>query len=563
MARVFKHTHGKAGEIQKTKNWYTEFKTHDGRRKRVPGYADKKLTEELGRKLERLASMRAVQMPLDADTLRWIEGLPKKLRANLVKWGMIDGRSASQMQPLSDHLADFRRSLMDRTEPEHAQLVADRAERIVTACGFVFYSDISRDLVERYLADRRAGVGDEGSIGHQTHNFYVQAIKQFCKWMVDSDRATENAARNIRRVKVTDKDERRALTDAELQKLITTAAAGPVRYRFDGRSRAMLYLAATYTGLRASELAVLTPKNFDLSGEVPTVTIKAADEKARRGAVLPLHPTLHAELREWIEHFDADDRLWPGRWAENRYGNKLIKFDLEAAEIPFRTDAGKIDFHALRHTFCTRLANSGATTREVMDLARHTTAAMSMRYTHATMYDLASAIGAVPDVRPSDHRSEPQQAKATGTDDVRPKILSTILPKRGATTCNNLQHTNSGDDDDEPSESDGGLTPNPKNSNISLDRSRDCDLSGEMTERPNVPVSKTGEESIEDSPEPLATIRFPVANSFPPDATLVTGLAKPTFADSDLQRIVAAWPNLSPADKKAIIGVIDSVAADV
>ena len=129
----------------------------------------------------------------------------------------------------------------------------------------------------------------------------MQAIKQFCKWKVDSDRATENAGRNIRRVKVTDKDERRALTDAELQKLIITAASGPARYNLDGRSRAMLYLTATYIGLRASELAALTPKNFDLSGEVPTVTIKAADEKARRGAVLPLHPTLHAELRKWIE----------------------------------------------------------------------------------------------------------------------------------------------------------------------------------------------------------------------------------------------------------------------
>ena len=63
-----------------------------------------------------------------------------------------------------------------------------------------------------------------------------------------------------------------------------------------------------------------------------------------------------------------------------------------------------------------------------MYLARHTTAAMSMRYTHATMYDLASAIGAVPDVRPSDDHSEPQKAKATGTDDARSDFLPKNLP---------------------------------------------------------------------------------------------------------------------------------------
>ena len=489
--RVFRQKYTRSGVTRESTNWYCEIKDHLGVARRVPGYRDKSLTRELGRRLERLAGLRSVQMPPDAETLTWIESLPKRLRSNLVKWGMIDGRAASQMRPLTEHLADFRRSLMDRTDDEHARVVADRAERIISACGFAFYSDIRRDPIERYLADRRAGVGDEGTIGHQTSNFYVQAIKQFCKWMVESDRATENPARNVRRVKVTDKDERRALTDKELAKLIASASAGPARFGFDGRSRAMLYLVASYTGLRAGELSVLTPQNFDLSGEVPTVTIRAADEKARRGAVLPLHPTVRTELQNWIANFEDNDRLWPGRWAENRYGNKLIKFDLEAADIPFRTDDGKADFHALRHTFCTRLANSGATTREVMDLARHTTASMSMRYTHTTMYDLASAIGAVPGFPKTDDSTERQVLRATGTDDTDSKCLPLCLPENDSNLCHSVPRNGKMGKMASDTEQRSGLTVTREKDSISGESTVDKDETGEVAERPNALVLKT------------------------------------------------------------------------
>lgn len=46
------------------------------------------------------------------------------------------------------------------------------------------------------------------------------------------------------------------------------------------------------TGLRASELASLTPQSFDLESDPPTARILAKNEKARRGDSPPLPPSL-------------------------------------------------------------------------------------------------------------------------------------------------------------------------------------------------------------------------------------------------------------------------------
>ena len=47
--------------------------------------------------------------------------------------------------------------------------------------------------------------------------------------------------------------------------------------------------------------------------------------------------------------------------------------DLERAGIPKWTPEGKLDFHALRTTFCTLVIESGANLKEAMSLMRHTT----------------------------------------------------------------------------------------------------------------------------------------------------------------------------------------------
>jgi len=57
------------------------------------------------------------------------------------------------------------------------------------------------------------------------------------------------------------------------------------------------------------------------------------------------------------------------------------------------------DFHALRHTFITNLANSGVHPKVAQALARHSTITLTMdRYTHTVVGEQTAALAALPDL---------------------------------------------------------------------------------------------------------------------------------------------------------------------
>jgi len=100
---------------------------------------------------------------------------------------------------------------------------------------------------------------------------------------------------------------------------------------------------------------------------------------------------------------------------KGRVGAKMIKIDLQEADIPYEDSTGKvIDFHALRHTFITRLAQSGIHPSLAMSLARHSDINLTMaRYTHTVIKTRAEAIECLPELG---FANNSQQAIATGTD---------------------------------------------------------------------------------------------------------------------------------------------------
>ena len=119
-----------------------------------------------------------------------------------------------------------------------------------------------------------------------------------------------------------------------------------------GPDRAMLYIVAANTGLRASELASLTPESFELNCEMPTVRCLGGYTKNGEEAVLPLRPDVTAMLHEWLADRPTYRRLWDGDWASRRRGSTMIRVDLTAADIDYEDASGRVaDFHALRHTF--------------------------------------------------------------------------------------------------------------------------------------------------------------------------------------------------------------------
>jgi site-specific recombinase XerD len=316
----------------------------------------------------------------------------------------------------------------------------------VNGCGFRHIGDLNASRVVSFLAERR-----QGGLSIRTSNGYLTAIKGFTRWLVRDRRAAENPLVHLSALnaKTDVRRERRALSAGEFAALIEASRRGEPFRGLSGDNRALLYIMAANTGLRASELASLTTASFDLDGDPPTVMVEAGYSKHRRRDVLPLRADLvgllcpvlsrlpdkalglrqnrrGAVLDSTVEASDrnaAVAKLWPGTWAER--SAKMLRIDLEAAGIPYIDADGRVaDFHALRHGFISNLARGGVHPKEAQALARHSSITLTLdRYTHVGITDLTAALDRLPEL-PGGNESERQALRATGTDSAPPNLVA-------------------------------------------------------------------------------------------------------------------------------------------
>jgi len=418
--RLFKPAYKASdGKKRKVSRWHVEFRGRWGETRRLAAFTDRGQSGTFGRRVERLVAFAANREPLDTAMTRWLETLAPRLRERLAKIGLLDRKRLVSAKPLTDHVDDFKQALLDKgNTARHANLVARRAGRVIEGCGFASWGDISGSKVMAFLSDLRSDRTDESGkvepgIGAQTFNFYLQAVRQFARWMVRDGRSDRSPVAHLQglNVKTDRRHDRRALTVDELRRLLRAAASGPECYGMSGPERAMLFRLAVETGLRAAELGSLSRASFDLHGAPPTVTVEAAYSKHRREDVLPLRPDTAAELGAFLAvKSPAAQAFRPPKGKLAR----MLRADLEAAGIPYRDESGRVaDFHSLRHTFVTNLANSGVHPKVAQALARHSTVTLTMdRYSHTYMGEQSEAVAALPDLS----QTMAQEARATGTD---------------------------------------------------------------------------------------------------------------------------------------------------
>ena len=381
---------------KKLKKWYGKYRDANDQEKRVPLCSDK-------------AAARAM-----------LNDLMRKVDRQ--KAGLSDPFETHRTRPLSQHLADFRKHLEDKgSASHHVRQTADRAERVVKWCGFVFINDISASRVEAFLADLRGR-----KRGIQTSNHYLSAIKQFCRWLVVDRRTNDNPIVHLKKLNVeTDRrHRRRALASDEFGALVDAAANGETIEDMAGPDRAMLYVLAAWTGYRRKELASLTLKSLDLQSNHPSIQVEAAYSKRRRLDPIPLHPVLVQRLSAWLAakgEKSPDSPLFSLRTTKGylRDTAKMMRLDLEAAREKWIGDAATpeeareraksdylcyqnsdghfADFHANRHTFISNLAKAGIAPKIAQTLARHSDINLTMNvYTHVGLSDQLGAIGNLP-----------------------------------------------------------------------------------------------------------------------------------------------------------------------
>lgn len=101
----------------------------------------------------------------------------------------------------------------------------------------------------------------------------------------------------------------------------------------------MLYLTAGMTGLRAKELASLTPASFDLDAATPVVVVEAGYSKRKRRDTVPLHAGLVDALRPFLATKHAGLSVWPGNWAKYTEAVDFIRRDLTTARAAWLDEA--------------------------------------------------------------------------------------------------------------------------------------------------------------------------------------------------------------------------------
>jgi integrase len=300
---------------------------------------------------------------------------------------------------------------------------------------------------------RQCPLPDEPGLSIAGSNDYVASLKNFANWMVRSRRIPENPFRYLRKLNAdTDpRHPRRPADSTAFERLLSAASVGKPFRGLTGRDRCMLYLVATMTGFRASELASLSENSFDLGSDVPCVRVRAAYSKRRRNDSAPLREDFVELLREYIQDLKHrrtgntlsirgdDELMWPGSWSNK--AAEMLRVDLEAAAIPYQDHEGLfLDFHALRHTFGTNLAKAGVQPKVAQELLRHSDVKLTLNtYTHVGLYDLAGAVEKLPEF--SGHAAEIKAAR-TGTDSV---VAPVVALKTG--NIGNYQGLSDGTDD--------------------------------------------------------------------------------------------------------------------
>ena len=319
----------------------------------------------------------------------------KELHGLLPAKGMRD--AANEL--LSKHLKDFIADL--EAKGRNQQYIAEFENRVtllICECGWQLPKDVTPDSFVKWRSEHKKAA--------KTLNEYLASVKGFFTWMTKQGRMAVNPLLVVQKTETRGREvrRRRAYTDNEIQAMLKVA----------GKQR-VVYLMAVLTGIRHGELKALRWGDINLSAEKPSVTVRASISKNHRQACLPLHPALVSALAAFRPaKAMAGDFIFGGLVPRS----SVFNVHLKAAGIPKVDSQGRVvDFHSLRHTFCTILHRAGVPQREAMELMRHNDPRLTATtYADASLFSLRGAVEKLsfPSVADDDAQIDTQKSGPEG-----------------------------------------------------------------------------------------------------------------------------------------------------
>jgi len=246
--------------------------------------------------------------------------------------------------------------------------------RVCQECQWRHLNQIRADRFEQWRNDQK--------LTGKTLNDYLSGFKSFLKWCNERGYVAGNPLAIVKKMDLRRcrRQMRRSLTLDEINRLL--AAASPINKA--------AYLLAVYSGIRRGEIKALEWGDVNFSQRY--IRLRADITKNKKEKLMPLRPEQLAAL-ELIRPENATGKIFPSLARFYRMNKEWIK-----AGITLLDANGKhADFHSLRMTYCTMMAQAGVPQRVAQEAMRHSDPRLTaITYTDTTMLNLREAQNMLP-----------------------------------------------------------------------------------------------------------------------------------------------------------------------
>lgn len=220
----------------------------------------------------------------------------------------------------------------------------------------------------------------ENGVSDSTFNYHTGSLKLIFKTLLPK---MENPFDSVRRKKVKSV-KHKPLTSPELKRLL----------KYTHGEIKLLFTIGAYTGLRLKDAVSL--KYEQIKNNIICLT-PVKTQKYGTKVQIPLHPEIKNMLSNRRGYIMPTLAKLSGDALSGRV-QKVFKdagFHSEDSTIGRQRKACIYGFHSLRHTFVSRLANSGVSLALIGKMTGHTTEKMTDHYYEADMESLRKAIKSI------------------------------------------------------------------------------------------------------------------------------------------------------------------------
>jgi integrase len=331
--------------------WTAIYSDHNGKQKWVKGYTDKGETLRLAQRLE--DEQRKIRLG-DIDP-------------------QADARRIERSKPVADHLAAFRAHMESKVRhAKHVAYTVRDCQLCIDFTGIKTVAQLSLGDVDRWRVELltvgmkhpQTKLVEKDS--RKTSNRRIASVRAFLRYchrigaidrvVLDGYQMLDTRGHETRK--------RRALKSDEVARLIEKTT---------DENRKEIYRFALLTGFRRSEIASMKPTNFDFAKR--TITVIASDAKYKgQHQSIPMHSALISPLKHLCKGRKGTDTIFAV--PRNQDIVRILHADCKAADI----DTTDVDFHGLRHSYISHLADQNIRPEILMKLARHRDIKTTIQY---------------------------------------------------------------------------------------------------------------------------------------------------------------------------------------